>query len=735
METRRFLLFIVLSTATLFAWNAFVVPKFLPPAKQAAKQVEAPDDAQADDGANDADRGIKQAGDDDSALADAGSDSSADSEQSDVGDSVQANDDVGVVEAVADADKPAEFDEAEVILGSDDPETGYFLKVALSSRGAVVDYAELNDPRYRELEDDDALLKVVGNSLLDPKSLATNVERIDELLEAHGTNLREVHWELVDTTADRLLPGVKSAATFRYPSPDGMIEVLKHYELSKSHADDPESRDVRDEQSAGYQLTLTLTIRNLSDGVEEALYSLQGPTGIPLENRENTRKYRDVKSGYYAAEDKHIPVEERKVNTLSWGVSDINKAIGNQQPIVTKSALQYIGVDSQYFAALVIPNDDQLTTSYLAQASPEITFADVEKEFSDVSVLLRSKAFPLKPQGNGAESEIEHSYTVYLGPKRETLLEPLRASSVIDYGWFGFVSKPMLQLLNFFYSIIPSYGIAIICLTVMVRGCMYPLSRKQAKGAQKMKELQPKIAELRKKYENDKEKMAKAQMELFGKHNYNPLAGCLPVLMQFPIFIGLYQALNNSVDLRRAEFLWIDNLAAPDALFDLPGEIPILHWTVFNLLPILTIGLFIAQQKMFMPPAAPGDEQAQMQQKMMKYMMVFMGFLFYTVPAGLCVYFIASSLWGMGERKLLDLKKKNEKPGGSDDGDEPPSAPRKPTPDGNKKEQGTGLWAKLVASAEQAAQQSKSEAKRPVAGGQNGAKRSGKKNRGKKTRR
>ncbi len=118
-----------------------------------------------------------------------------------------------------------------------------------------------------------------------------------------------------------------------------------------------------------------------------------------------------------------------------------------------------------------------------------------------------------------------------------------------------------------------------------------------------------------------------------------------------PIFIALYQALQYSVDLRLAPFLYFKNLAAPDALFKLPFVVPWLGWTTFNLLPIITVALMVVQQKMFMPP--PTDEQQEMQQKMMSYMMVVMGAMFYKFPSGLCVYYISSSLWGFGERKLL----------------------------------------------------------------------------------
>ncbi|HEV8000493.1 MAG TPA: YidC/Oxa1 family membrane protein insertase, partial [Planctomycetaceae bacterium] len=152
-------------------------------------------------------------------------------------------------------------------------------------------------------------------------------------------------------------------------------------------------------------------------------------------------------------------------------------------------------------------------------------------------------------------------------------------------------------------------------------------------------------------YADNKEKLAMANLELMREHKVNPMAGCLPLLIQMPIFIALYQALQYSVDLRLAPFLYFNNLAGPDALFKLPFAIPWLGWTTFNLLPIIAVALMVVQQKMFMPP--PADEQQEMQQKMMSYMMVVMGAMFYKFPSGLCVYYISSSMWGFGERKLL----------------------------------------------------------------------------------
>jgi YidC/Oxa1 family membrane protein insertase len=165
------------------------------------------------------------------------------------------------------------------------------------------------------------------------------------------------------------------------------------------------------------------------------------------------------------------------------------------------------------------------------------------------------------------------------------------------------------------------------------------------------------------KYKNDPEKRTRATQELWRKHNYNPMGGCLLVFIQIPIFMGLYRALATDVELRQAPLFssairWCSNLAAPDMFLDWSSWMPSFlvapeGWLgpFLNLFPLATIGLFLWQQKLFMPPAM--DEQQQMQQQVMNYMMWFMALMFFKVPCGLCLYFIASSLWGIAERLLL----------------------------------------------------------------------------------
>ncbi len=464
-----------------------------------------------------------------------------------------------------------------------------------------------------------------GAPPLSPVTMQVTVPQIEGQFAELGESLSTIDWELVSPPDDT------ERAEFRITSPDGSLEFTKTYRL---HKVDEENKD---DEAAAYTIDFDFSIKNLSDKAHDVNYVLQGPVGVPLENADYARKYRDVQFAY-------LDKESGRFNSDSLSAKEIAEGETSrwEQPI-----LKYIGVDVQYFAALLQPAeeltaDDSHLASYTQSAVEKV---EDDPALSDISVSITSQDIDLKPGDS-----VAHQYELFAGPKREDLLASKGAESIMDLGWFGAIAKLMLLLLGAFHYVIPNYGVAIIMLTVLVRLCMFPLSRKQALGAAKMQEIKPEIDALKKKYGNDREKMGRAQMELFRKHKYNPFSGCLVLFIQMPVFFGLYRALSSSVDLRRASFLWIDNLAAPDALFQLPFTLPYLG-DEFNLLPILTIVLFIVQQKMFMPP--PTDEQSAMQAKMMQYMMVFMGFMFYNVPAGLCIYFISSSLWGIAERKLL----------------------------------------------------------------------------------
>ncbi len=592
---------------------------------------------------------------------------------------------------------PDELDEHPhhlVELGSLDPTSEYFLLVTLDSAGASIQSAQFNDPRYGQADNRNVPLKVVGdNPNTDLKTLQMSIKQIDDQLKKFKTSLAKVNWEVIPDEQS------EGEVSFRYLAPDGTLEVRKHYHLNKGNPQD------RDTDVLGYQLDFDLEIVNLTQQPQELAYTLQGPVGLPLEDVENSRAFMEVKVG--ALETKgdldDVSAIQQTAGTI---VKQSAEAIAKNDPEEVeewKSPLKYIGVDVQYFAALLFPEGNQFESRYFAEARPVVVSKNPKNEsWSDVSVELHSETFEINP-----DQPLEHEFDLFLGPKRSELLQPLGAGGVKTFGWFSIISRGMLSILHFFHdTLMAPYGLAIIMLTVVVRACLFPVSRKMAQNQQKMKELQPKMQEIRTKYKDDQEKMAKAYREFMAKNGFNPLAGCLPMFLQLPIFLGLYQALLNSVDLRMARFLWVDNLVAPDQMFAFGFTVPFVGWTHFNLLPIITVALFAIQQKMFMPP--PTSDEQEMQFKMMKYLNVFMLFIFYRMPAGLCVYFITSSLWGIIERKLLVLTSDNssastDEQSLTDDRDDPPSErDDEPTDDTPKP---PGFLQRIMAAADEAKNQ------------------------------
>ena len=328
--------------------------------------------------------------------------------------------------------------------------------------------------------------------------------------------------------------------------------------------------------------------------------------------------------------------------------------------------LSFAGVDALYFASALIPASTGGDVPSLDEVRP-LVVGDIpvaaRRKLVDVTSRLVSKELAIEP---GAT--VAHRYEIFAGPKKPELLarDGLKTATMDDlvyYGWFGWVARPMIAVLHALHAVIGNYGIAILLLTVLVRGAMFPVSRKQALSSQKMQVLQPEMKAIAEKYKNEPEKRTKATQELWRKHDYNPMGGCLLVFIQIPIFMGLYRSLATDVELRQAPLFssairWCSNLAAPDMFYDWSKILPPFlsapeAWLgpYLNLFPLATIALFLWQQQLFMPPAV--DEQSKVQQQVMKYMMFFMALMFFKVPCGLCLYFIASTLWGIAERLWL----------------------------------------------------------------------------------
>ena len=287
-----------------------------------------------------------------------------------------------------------------------------------------------------------------------------------------------------------------------------------------------------------------------------------------------------------------------------------------------KGQISWASVLSNYFIAAVMPKDTDVT---LKMKLEDDAFR-VAMEKADVMV------------GPNQTTTISASY--YIGPKEQDLLdaEPGNLGAAIHYGMFSIVSKPLLFLLHFFYGFVGNYGVAIIILTLVVKIVLWPLSYKSYKSMEQMKKLQPMMAKLKEKYGDDKEGMNREMMQLYKTYKVNPASGCLPILVQIPVFIGLYQGLMGSIQLRHAPF--ITNLPFTDLVWlaDLSAKDP------YYITPLVMGGTMFLQQ--LLTPSA-GDPT---QQKMMLIMPVVFTFMFLNFPAGLVVYWLANNVISIAQQ-------------------------------------------------------------------------------------
>jgi YidC/Oxa1 family membrane protein insertase len=244
-------------------------------------------------------------------------------------------------------------------------------------------------------------------------------------------------------------------------------------------------------------------------------------------------------------------------------------------------------------------------------------------------------------------------YTLFVGPKELDVLKSVGKGieRAIDFGYFGFISMPLLYVLHFFHRFTASYGLDIIILTVLIKVLLAPLTHKSYMSMKQMQKLQPQMEKLKERFSSDKEKLNKEIKELYKRHGVNPLGGCLPMVLQFPVFIGLYNALSTPIELRHAPFLWIKDLSRPD-WESLPFTVP--NWWPSALpsgLPVLTIfmgaSMFLQQ---WMTPSA-GDPN---QRKLMLLMPLMFTFMFVSFPAGLTVYWLVNNLLSIGQQYWIN---------------------------------------------------------------------------------
>ena len=350
--------------------------------------------------------------------------------------------------------------------------------------------------------------------------------------ELKTSDLRTANWEI--TAAD------DRSVSLKRTLPKLGLSVTKTYRLEQV----PEEQ-ANDADYPAYGLTLELAIANVGDAAHSVAYRLDGPNGLPTEGAWYANKVsrtwgaaglRDIVARFEGGATTMITcptIADKDFNT-TWG----------------KSPLDYSAVDAQYFACAMIPQKANPNDVWFAEIRPRAVGAiPTDKnnlKLTNVSFTCTSTVEELAPGGK----PLEHHFQIFAGPKKPTLLAQYVApgttvtlSDLVYYGWFGLVAKPMLAVLHAFLRRGRNYGLAIIMLTVLVRGCMFPLSRKQALSAQKMQELAARDEAAQREVQERARQATKAQQELFRKHNYNPLGGCLLAFVQLPIFVGLYRSL------------------------------------------------------------------------------------------------------------------------------------------------------------------------------------------------
>ena len=280
----------------------------------------------------------------------------------------------------------------------------------------------------------------------------------------------------------------------------------------------------------------------------------------------------------------------------------------------------WVAMLQHYFVSAWVPSKDaanQLYTSY--------------SQSGDAVIGFKAPALNIDPNTSATTSAV-----FYVGPKDQNALEQIAdgLDLTVDYGFLFMISQPLFWLLLKIQALVSNWGVAIIIITIIVKGAMYPLTKAQYTSMAKMRELQPKMQQLKERFGDDRQKMGQATMELYRKEKVNPAGGCLPILIQMPIFLALYWVFLESVELRHAEFgLWLTDLSSKDPYFVLPV--------------LMGISMFIMQKM------TPMTVQDPMQQKMMQYMPLVFTIFFFWFPSGLVLYWFISNVISIVQMKII----------------------------------------------------------------------------------
>lgn len=331
----------------------------------------------------------------------------------------------------------------------------------------------------------------------------------------------------------------------------------------------------------------------------------------------NTARYSFIGAAWYSPEEKF-----QKLAFDKFGKEAIDKSVTGG----------WVGMLQHYFFAAWIPP---------AGETDQVTSKEIESKPKRYLVRSQSPSLSIEPGKTDT-----FSARLYVGPKLQSTLDDIAPglSKTADYGMFTVISEPLHWLLSMYHRLTGNWGFAIILLVLTIKVVFFKLSEAQYRSMAKMRKMQPRVAALKERYGDDKQKLNQAMMEFYKKEKINPLGGCLPMLVQFPVFLGLYWVLLESVELRQAPFiLWIHNLTAPDPYY---------------VLPILNAATMLATQML-----SPMTGMDPLQAKMMKFMPLIFSVMFAFFPAGLVLYWTVNGALGLLQQWLITRRiEAGEKP-------------------------------------------------------------------------
>nr|WP_158379894.1 membrane protein insertase YidC [Candidatus Hamiltonella defensa] len=373
----------------------------------------------------------------------------------------------------------------------------------------------------------------------------------------------------------------------------------------------------------GLVLTKTFILKR-NDYAIRVLYRIHNASSTPLEFnffgqlKQSTQlpKHHDTASSNFSLHTyRGAAYSSKEDKYKKYSFSDIKDANLN---ITTQGG--WVAMLQQYFATAWIPNAGEMHDFY----SRHLGHGVVASGFKNLSILLNP----------GERKEL--SATLWVGPALQDKMAVIapHLDLTVDYGWLWFISQPLFKLLKFIHGFVANWGLSIILITFIVRGIMYPLTKAQYTSMAKMRMLQPKLTEMRERIGDDRQRMSQEMMALYKSEKVNPLGGCLPVIIQMPIFLALYYMLMSSVELRHAPFiLWIHDLSAQDPYYILPI--------------LMGITMYFIQK---MSPSTITDP---MQKKIMNFMPVIFTVFFLWFPSGLVLYYIVSNLVTIIQQQLI----------------------------------------------------------------------------------